>query len=117
MRRVKLVANFIEDNATVTLEGNAIDNDNMNLLGKALKKNTQLCQIGLGYNSISLPSFIRNKSATEQLTHLDLSTHLWDDSVRIKLPEAKLIAEYLECNPALTELNLEGNRIPAKAMA
>ena len=122
---VKLVANFIENNATVTvmsLEGNAIGNENMKLVGKALKRNTQLCQIGLGYNNISLPSFIRSKSATEHLTHLDLSTYRWnlDPCTRqlctTKLPGAKLIAEYIESNPALTELNLEGNRIPAKAI-
>ena len=127
-RAITLVADLLTNNnkmTVISLEGNQIGDVKANILYKAMKS-SQLHQLCLSATGITLPNLVVSKKATRNLTHLDLSggnssnsRWCWNGNYYsrnvIKTPGAKLIATYLERNPALIELNLQANRINSSA--
>ena len=84
------------------------------ILRDALEKNTTLEQLclarnDLGSNERVLSIVMSGIKESVSLTYIDLS----GNGIK-KMPAIKSIAKYLASNPALVELDLSHNRIPAK---
>ena len=113
-----LLAKYVSSNKTTTvfsIADNCFGDTNAEILYKALDKNKRLREICLARNRISMSKFLLgSKHIAANLTHLDLTgAWYWPRSAndRIGVKGAKLIASFLERNPALMELNLFNNDI------
>ena len=106
---VVLVLGYLSGNENLTvfsMDGNNLSPDDAKFVIRAMKKTSKVRHLSLGSNpAIHSPKFLDSSRFHENITHLDMS------GCGIKLPGAKLIANYLSGNPALTEMNLERNKL------
>ena len=106
---VVLVLGYLSGNENLTvfsMDGNNLSPDDAKFVIRAMKKTSKVRHLSLGSNpAIHAPKFLDSSRFHNNITHLDMS------GCGIKLPGAKLIANYLSHNPAVAELNLERNKL------
>ena len=116
------ISNFLKKKNAMTVFSmermDVKDIDKAKLLKQTLQKNTTLEQLSLGSNLLGMSGLSNRVLSTvmsgikgsESLTHVDLS----GNEIR-RMPSMKVIAKYLASNPALIELDMSHNGIPAKS--
>ena len=111
---VALLSDFVNSNMSTTVfdvAGNEMGDSNVNALKEALDDNTNLEQLSIGRNNLSVSAIIDGRNGLKMLTHVDLSKN----SIN-KVSSVKAIGKFLARNPSLVELNLSGNSISSKCI-